>query len=191
MAEYNYIAQSAFQANEDRVRAWQYFFVTFGTLIAAVLSAQFGQPGVGQLAWVFVIVFGLLSLLGLITVIQLARLRQAWLESVWAMNRLKARAIAEAPDLAGYFVWTNASAPPPFKRYSFGFMQAMSVALLGGLAAGAALYLALTPQVPAWRLGLSVAFGLLVGGLYLWLGYVRPLERTATLQEREAQLTYG
>ena len=34
------MAQTAFQANEDRARAWQYFFVTFATLIAALLSTQ-------------------------------------------------------------------------------------------------------------------------------------------------------
>ena len=39
-AEYGYVAQTAFQANEDRARAWQYFFVTFATLIAALLSTQ-------------------------------------------------------------------------------------------------------------------------------------------------------
>jgi hypothetical protein len=58
-AEYGYIAQTAFQANEDRARAWQYFFVTFATLIAALLSTQVGDEatlfynwlGCGRRGW--------------------------------------------------------------------------------------------------------------------------------------------
>ena len=40
VAEFNYIAQTAFQANEDRARVSQLFFVTFGTVIAALYSSQ-------------------------------------------------------------------------------------------------------------------------------------------------------
>ena len=79
-AEYGYIAQTAFQANEDRARAWQYFFVTFATLIAALLSTQVAAAVRQQLYLTFVVIFSLLTVLGLITVLQLVRLRQAWLE---------------------------------------------------------------------------------------------------------------
>lgn len=178
-AEFGYIAQTAFQANEDRARAWQYFFVTFATLIAALLSTQVAAAVRQQLYLTFVIIFSLLAVLGLITVIQLVRLRQAWLESVRAMNQIKERLIADDPKLAGYFRWRVETIPPAFKWRSFGFLQAMSVGLLSGLAAGAAMAfgaLARGELVVPWALSLLTAGAAAVG--IIWLGYVRPLMAT-------------
>jgi hypothetical protein len=175
-AEYGYIAQTAFQANEDRARAWQYFFVTFATLIAALLSTQVAEAARQQLYVTFVVIFALLAVLGLITVLQLVRLRQAWLESVRAMNQIKERLIADDPSLAEYFRWRNSTIPAAFKWRSFGFLQAISVGLLSGLALGAAVAfgaLARGAVVVPWALCLAAA-GIAAVGI-LWLGYVRPL----------------
>jgi hypothetical protein len=177
-AEFAYIAQTAFQANEDRARAWQYFFVTFATLIAALLSTQVAAAVRQQLYLTFVVIFALLAVLGLITVQQLVRLRQAWLESVRAMNQIKDQLIAADPALAAYFRWTNATVPAAFKWRSFGFLQALSVGLLSGLAVGAAVAfgaLANGAAVVPWALSLTAA-GLSAGGI-LGLGYVRPLRQ--------------
>lgn len=178
-AEFGYIAQTAFQANEDRARAWQYFFVTFATLIAALLSTQVAAAVRQQLYLTFALIFSLLAVLGLITVIQLVRLRQAWLESVRAMNQIKERLIADDPKLADYFRWRVATIPPAFKWRSFGFLQAVSVALLSGLAAGAAGAfgaLARGAAVVPWLLSLLIAG--LVAAVIIWLGYARPLRQT-------------
>ena len=178
-AEYGYVAQTAFQANEDRARAWQYFFVTFATLIAALLSTQVEGIDPHQLYLTFVIIFALLAALGLITILQLVRLRQAWLESVRAMNQIKARLIADDPALAAYFRWTNATVPPPFKLRSFGFLQAVSVALLSGLAVGAAVaFGGLVQRAGVVPWGLSLAAGVVAAAGILSLGYVRPLQQT-------------
>ena len=175
-AEYGYIAQTAFQANEDRARAWQYFFVTFATLIAALLSTQVGAAIQRQLYLAFVVIFLLLAALGLITVVQLVRLRQAWLGSVQAMNHIKAQLVRDDPTLAAYFLWTNDTVPPAFKWRSFGFLQALSVALLSGLAVGAAVAFG---ALAAGRVVVPWALSLLVGGgaaiVMLLLGYIRPL----------------
>ncbi len=176
-AEFGYIAQTAFQANEDRARAWQYFFVTFATLIAALLSTQVDAGIQQQLYLAFVVIFALLAALGLITVVQLVRLRQAWLESVGAMNQIKAQLIADDPALAAYFRWRKDTVPPAFKWRSFGFLQALSVALLSGLAVGAAVAfgaLAAGRAVVPWALSLAAA-GAAAAGI-IWLGYARPLQ---------------
>lgn len=176
VAEFGYIAQTAFQANEDRARAWQYFFVTFATLIAALLSTQVAESVRQQLYWTFVVVFGLLSVLGLITILQLVRLRQAWLESVRAMNRIKERLITDDPSLVDYFRWTSATVPPAFKFRSFGFLQAVSVALLSGLALGAAVaFGALAGGAAAVPWGWSLLSAATASALILTLGYIRPL----------------
>jgi hypothetical protein len=178
-AEHGYIAQTAFQANEDRARASQYFFVTFGTLIAALLSVQLPGVNPGQLYWTFVIIFVLLSGLGLITILELVRLRQAWLESVRAMNQVKEQLIARDPALAGYFRWRMDTVPPAFKLRSFGFLQAVSVALLSGLSLGAAVAFgvlaggsAVVPWAVSLGAGVGCALALVLGG------YVLPLQRS-------------
>lgn len=175
-AEFDYIAQAAFQANEDRARAWQYFFVTFATLIAALLSTQVETAAQRQLYITFALIFVLLSALGLITILQLVRLRQAWLESVRAMNQIKEHLIAGDPSLAAYFRWRNATIPTAFKWHSFGFLQALSVALLSGLALGAAVAfgaLAGGVVVVPWGWSLLAAVG--ASALILAFGYIRPL----------------
>lgn len=179
-AEHGYIAQTAFQANEDRARASQYFFVTFGTLIAALLTVQ--VPGIdpNQLYITFVVVFVLLSALGLITNLQLVRLRVAWLESIRAMNQIKEELITRDPELAAYFRWRASNVPPAFKVRSFGFLQALSVSLLSGLSLGAAVaFGSLARQTAAVPWVLSVATGLVCAGLLLLLGYVLPLRRAS------------
>ncbi len=183
-AEFGYIAQTAFQANEDRARAWQYFFVTFATLIAALLSTQVEAGLRQQIYYTFVVIFSLLAVLGLITVAQLMRLRQAWLESARAMNQIKERLIADDPTLAAYFRWTNETLPAAFKWRSFGFLQALSVALLSGLAVGAAVAfgaLAGGAVVVPWALALTAAG--LAAGLILWLGYIRPLQKVVEMTD--------
>jgi len=40
LAEYSYIAQTAFQAGEDRARVTSFYLVSVGTLVAAFLSSQ-------------------------------------------------------------------------------------------------------------------------------------------------------
>jgi hypothetical protein len=132
----------------------------------------------------------LLAVLGLITILQLVRLRQAWLESARAMNQIKARLVADDPALAAYFRWTNATLPTPFKPRSFGFLQAVSVALLSGLAVGAAVAFAglargavvspdgLAPVVARVPWGLSLVTAGLSSALILGLGYVWPLRAT-------------
>ena len=187
-AEYGYVAQTAFQANEDRARAWQYFFVTFATLIAALLSTQVDGINQDQLYWTFVVIFALLAALGVITILQLVRLRQAWLASVRAMNQIKGRLIADDPALAAYCRWTNANVPAPFKLRSFGFLQALSVALLSGLAVGAAVAfggLARGSAVVPWVWSLLAAGVAAVA--ILGLGYVRPLRNTPPVVGPEAK----
>ncbi len=178
-AEHGYIAQTAFQANEDRARASQYFFVTFATLIAALLSVQVPGVNPGQLYVTFVVIFVLLSALGLITILELVRLRQAWLESIIAMNQIKEQVIARDPQLAAYFRWRMDTVPPAFKLRSFGFLQAVSVALLSGLSLGAAVAFGSLAggrvDVP-W--GLSMVTGLLCATLLLAGGYVWPLRKS-------------
>src|SRR5262245_6818222 len=89
IAEFNYIAQTALQANEDRGRVAVFFLSAVGGLSAALVSAQTQTQAAPRLYWAFTALFLVLSLSGLMTLLQLIRLRQSWFESARAMNRLK------------------------------------------------------------------------------------------------------
>ncbi len=51
VAEYNYVAQAIFQANEDRSRVASFYMITFGSFIAALVTYRFNIASEQQ-AWV-------------------------------------------------------------------------------------------------------------------------------------------
>ena len=81
-AEYDYIATTVFQANEDRSRVASFYFVSVGSLVAAILSAIFSTSDLKSVSLAFSGLFVVLTILGALTLAQLARLRAAWHESV-------------------------------------------------------------------------------------------------------------
>ena len=42
-AEYEYISNTVFQANEDRSRIASFYFVSVGSIVAAILGTQFAK----------------------------------------------------------------------------------------------------------------------------------------------------
>ena len=153
-AEFAYIAQSAFQANEDRARVTSLYLVALGSFIAALFGSQMQNALVPHVYWAFAALFVVLFLASILTQLQLIRLREAWFESVKAMNAIKAYYQARLPglELDTAFRWSATTIPARFKPWSVGFLLALQVALLGGASAGAALvFVGLTRG--AWWLG--------------------------------------
>jgi Na+/melibiose symporter-like transporter len=139
LAEFKYINQNAFQANEDRSRFSSYYFVTVGSFVAAVL----GSPSVlGQqtVALAFFVLFIVLTVMGSFTLAQLARLRAAWHESVEAMNQIKNFYIKNNPHIKPAFKWLDKQVPPTDKPYSIANLIAMEVATLSSLTTGTGVY---------------------------------------------------
>jgi len=72
-AEYEYIARTAFQAHEDRVRVTSFYFVSVASLVAAILSAQFAASLTAGTYLAFSLLFAFLTALGVLTISQLKR----------------------------------------------------------------------------------------------------------------------
>ena len=144
LAEQTYLAQVAFQTNEDRSRVSTFYVASVGSLILAITSAQTQLVQSGPIYWGFVILFLALSLSGLLVLLQLVRLRQAWFETVLAMNQIKDYYTQYLPEeaLDTAFMWTNASLPAKFKPWSISFLLTLQVAIIGGVTLGAALVFA-------------------------------------------------
>ncbi len=143
-AEYDYIAQTASQANEDRARVSSFYLIAVGSLVAALFGTQFFDPNSlshsRTINFMFCGLFILLTLLGSSTIIQLARLRAAWHESMLAMNQIKDFMVAQHPELSQAFRWKTSTLPSKYKRNSVSYYQAVEVALIGGLMFGASAF---------------------------------------------------
>jgi len=169
IAEFEYIANTAFQANEDRARAASFYLVTFGSFIAALVSAQLNitPEYMNWVQWGFSGLFLALALMGLVTVFELARLRAAWFESIAAMNTIKEYYIDRYPDLAQAILWRSdpKSMPAKLKFNSVSFMLVLQVAVLGGAALGAGMFFALQAvSGTTW-----IIPGMASGVIYFWI----------------------
>ena len=141
-AEYVYIAQTATQANEDRARVSSFYLIAVGSLMAALFGTQLFDTDkfTETVKIMFSGLFVLLTLLGTSTIMQLARLRAAWYESMLAMNQIKAFAMSQNPELKKAFRWKTETLPARYKVGSVSYYQAFEVALIGGLMFAAATF---------------------------------------------------
>lgn len=173
IAEYEYIAQTVFQANEDRSRAASFYLVTFASFIAALVGAQleFDPAQVFYVNMGFGVLFTILAIFGLLTILSLVRLRQAWFESIAALNQIKDYYIAQMGNeaFAQAFRWRMTSAPAKFKPNSVGFLLVLQIALLGGVSTAAAVYFFLVSWQVTQLLWITVAVFALAFGGQVWM----------------------
>jgi hypothetical protein len=141
--EFKYITQTAFQANEDRSRVTSYYLVTVGSFVAAILGTGF-ETAQTAVSIAFFILFTVLTVMGALTIAQLARLRAAWHESAEAMNQVKEFYIQHHPEIEPAFKWRTKIIPPTNKPYSIANLIAMEVAMLSAMTTGAGAYFLLT-----------------------------------------------
>ena len=141
-SEFDYIAQTAVQANDDRSRVSSFYLIAVGSLIATLLGTQLFdvEQFTSGIKLAFSGAFALLTLLGISTVLQLARLRAAWHESMLAMNQIKEFAIAQNPEIENAFRWKVSTLPHKYKKGSVSYYQAREVAIIGGLMFSAAVF---------------------------------------------------
>lgn len=175
-AEYDYIANTAFQANEDRARVSTFYFVSVGSLVAAILGTQFAADNMRGVAVPFALVFAVMTGLGALTLAQLARLRAAWHESAQAMDQLKDFYLKRHPEIEPAFKWRGGTIPPTDKPNSIANLIALEVRLLGSLTSAAAVYFALLAlDGPPWLNYVFVGLAFVFAYILLWRYYKRLL----------------
>jgi hypothetical protein len=174
--EFDYIARTAFQADEDRARVSSFYLVAVGSLVAALFSTQFVDKNLDPvlLAWAFSGLFFMLTILGTLTNLQLSRLRAAWYDSMLAMNQLKDYWIHEVKDknIEKAFKWDTITLPRKYKLNSVSFYQTVEVALLSGLTFGASVYFfqkAIGYSCPACNWAYTLSLGILAFFFQIWI----------------------
>jgi hypothetical protein len=177
-AEYDYVAQCAFQANEDRARVASFYFVSVGSLVAAILGSQFAGGKMSSLVYLaFGLLFIMLTILGVLTILQLARLRAAWNSAAEAMNAIKKYYIKEHEYLNDAIIWKKL--PKADKWYSISNLLRIQVGLLSGTTFAAASYTLLRcfyPELPWWGWIITIISPIVFYFLE-WLGYHKMLEK--------------
>jgi hypothetical protein len=159
IAEFEYAAASAFQANEDRSKAASFFLVSVGSLVAAIFGALQKEMTSG----VYLVLAGLfcvLTILGWLTVKQLARLREAWRESARTMNKIKDYYMGQFEEihLKDAFRWRSDTLPNKYKTESVSHYTAIEVSLLSALtfSAGAFFFqLGLGSEILPWAFAIA------------------------------------
>ena len=176
-AEFDYIAQTAFQAQEDRARVSEFFLISFGTLLAALLTSQFGQLNLKLTYILFTVLLSAVAFLGALTIFELSRLRLAWFGSIRAMNKMKDAIIEHNPALADCFAWRTESIPPAYKKTSVGYLKALEVAIISGIAAGAAVAFTILALFGSLMIAIiaAVITAILSAYLFLLFFYKKPL----------------
>lgn len=155
-----------------------YYLMTAGAALAAILGAKIEGEMRAAIYWGFAAVFGALAFIGLLTVLELARLRCAWMASARAMNKLKDYYRDHCPDahLEQAFAWTDDTLPLPTKRDSVAFLLALSVVLADAGAAMASVALlgigVNRTLLGSWLLGLLVGLIFVVIQLKLYFDWV-------------------
>ena len=172
-AEYDYIAQTATQAYEDRARVSSFYLLAVGSLVAAIFGTQLfdAEKFTQTVKFMFSVLFLLLTLLGTSTIMQLGRLRAAWHESMMAMNQIKDFAVSQKPELIRAFRWKTSTLPAKDKKGSVSYYQAIEVAFISGLMFGAAVFFLLQ--------GLSTEVGILHWGASILAGIAAPFFQLA------------
>ena len=173
--EYKYIANTAFQANEDRSRVTSFYFVSVGSFVAAIVGTQMEAQS-KTVSFAFFSLFLVLSIMGALTIAQLARLRAAWHESVEAMNQIKEYYIKHHPEIEPAFKWRGGSIPKTIKPDSIANLIAVEVALLSSLTTGAGAYFLISYLGEVTWIGWVVVFASIVLGYFAqWAWYLHLL----------------
>jgi ADP-ribose pyrophosphatase len=145
LEEFNYVSVTAYQAMEDRARLFNLYLLVigiFGSGLAAIYQLSdrlrtYTQP----LTAIALLVAGIA---GVAFFLQLVRLRQAYLESLKAMNTIKEYYIEHfkdaLPDPSKAFRWRLQTMPTGDKPGSLSSVVTHTVALLGSICFGGAAF---------------------------------------------------
>ncbi len=167
--EFEYAAQTAFQANEDRVRVFNYYLATAGTMIAASVLGNLNND---THLTVFALAIAGLAFLGFISLLKLAKLRISWAESVRAMCKIKKYYIetCSGTQLKDAFLWTGDTIPSVGKKWTVAFLMAVTIAVLSSASAGGVVLirgLATASEMWIYK-GAAVGFLCFVGQMAVW-----------------------
>lgn len=140
--EFEYARETATQAQNDRTIIVNLYLLLVGGAGSLLLAAESLAPleRLAIPAQALALLFGMLGVLGTLTLFKLIRLRQAWFESVRAMNAIKSYYLEQFPELDRALLWQAGTIPAPGKAWTITFILSVMVILMGSISFTAALH---------------------------------------------------
>jgi len=171
-AEFSYAARATLQADEDRVKVFTYFMTSVGALVATL---KLTSPGDYKELLAFGLILAGLSIFGFLSLLQLVKLRLAWLDGVRTMCLIKEHYLESVQGRAhdAAFRWRSETIPRPERKWSVAFLMALLISLASSASAGGAALLLMTAGLGSAKpiaSGLAIAVTALVfsAQILLW-----------------------
>ena len=168
--EFEYARETAAQAQSDRTTVVNLYLLLVGGVGSIGLAlpqlgprSGFDVPRLG-----YALLFALLGLIGFFTVMKLVRLRQAWYESVHAMNTIKKFYLDRFPELEAAFDWKVGSIPALGKPWTITFNLSLLVALVDCAVLAVGFHFADQYLANADMVGVFAAFLFLLWQIYFY-----------------------
>lgn len=143
IAEFTYASASAHEAVDDRARLFDRYLLIFGGVFVSGATAiyQLNQAGANNFIQPLAIVaFFFMGALGFAFLRTFVRIRQAFVDSMMVMSRIKEYYIHylrnEAPHLDLAFKWRLATVPEKDRRFTVSYLMAHTVATLDSVSFG-------------------------------------------------------
>lgn len=175
--EFEYARTTASESMQDRHTMINYYLVIVGLVLTGVAAARGKDTDLPKVT--ATIFLWLLCLVGWFYFLTLIRLRQAWHDSVRAMNRIKQFYIEHAQNidaamLRTAFRWKPESIPSPDRAWTVYFYSAMLISFLSSTAYVAGGVLLLIDQqlalvdIPA-AVGMIILMGMILFTFHIWM----------------------
>ncbi len=137
--EFEYAQSTAEQAQDDRTAILNLYLLLVGGVGSIIVGL--GQSSSLSLPrGVYALIFALLGVIGIFILFKLVRLRQAWYDSVLAMNQIKDFYLGKFPELEKAFRWRTKSIPPLGKIWTITFGLSLLVMIIDSVAIAVAVY---------------------------------------------------
>lgn len=140
--EFGYARETAYQAQNDRTVIVNLYLLLVGGVGSLLLAARAIAPSERSdiPSQALALLFCVLGLLGALTLFKLVRLRQAWFDSVRAMNAIKDYYLEQFPELDAALLWKTKTIPSPNRPWTITFILSMMVMLLSSFSFAIAIH---------------------------------------------------
>ncbi len=155
--EYKYASETAFQAMEDRHKIVSFFISLTGIVSSVIFGINEFSKGINPTVIAFFSYIGFV--IGLLFLMNLVRLRQAWHESIRVMNQIKSYYFQKSvlKDLKDAFLWREETIPKPEKGWTIFFFSVILIALLDSILFAVSLLFFLPgSMVTVYVIGISI-----------------------------------
>ncbi|HZQ09884.1 MAG TPA: hypothetical protein VFD70_25120 [Anaerolineae bacterium] len=140
--EFEYARETAMQAQNDRTVVFNLYLILVGGIGSLLLAAVsiIPSPRLDLPTQALALLAFVLALLGVMTLFKLIRLRQAWFDSVRAMNAIKGYYLHSFPELDSAFLWKMNTVPALGKAWTITFILSLMVIVIDSIAFTAAFH---------------------------------------------------